>query len=89
MSNENDNALTLVLIARVPADGVEALRAYEDQVLPLLNEHGGRLELSPHTLNLPFAMSRLWQCQVPNRQRTDEPQIDRRLNDPALLKRNH
>ena len=44
MSNENENALTFVLIARIPPDGVEAFRAYEDQVLPLLTEHGGRLQ---------------------------------------------
>ena len=44
MSNENENVLTFVLIARIPPNGVEAFRAYEDQVLPLLNEHGGRLQ---------------------------------------------
>jgi uncharacterized protein (DUF1330 family) len=41
---EPENALTLVLIARIPPSGVEAFQAYEDQVLPLLNEHGGRLQ---------------------------------------------
>jgi hypothetical protein len=44
MSDENGNALTFVLIARIPPDGVEAFRAYEDQVLPLLCEHGGQLQ---------------------------------------------
>jgi hypothetical protein len=44
MSNENEDALTFVLIARIPPDGVEAFRAYEDQVLPLLAEHGGLLQ---------------------------------------------
>ena len=44
MSNENENLLTFVLIARIPPNGVNAFRAYEDQVLPLLNEHGGRLQ---------------------------------------------
>ena len=43
-SNGNENALTLVHIARIPPHGVEAYRAYEDQVIPLMNEHGGRLE---------------------------------------------
>jgi len=42
--NSNENELILVLIARIPSDGVEAFQAYEDQVLPLLNEHSGRLE---------------------------------------------
>jgi hypothetical protein len=44
MSNENEKALTFVLIARIPPDGVEAFQAYEDRVLPLLDEYGGRLE---------------------------------------------
>ena len=44
MSNENKNVSTFVLIARIPCNGVDAFRAYEDQVLPLLKEHGGRLE---------------------------------------------
>ena len=37
-------ALTLVLVARIPPDGVERFRRYEDAVLPLVAEHGGRLE---------------------------------------------
>jgi hypothetical protein len=44
MPNENENVVTFVLIARIPPDGVKAFRAYEDRVLPLLNEHGGRLQ---------------------------------------------
>lgn len=36
--------VTFVLIARLPAEGVEAFRAYEDAVLPLLSEFNGRLE---------------------------------------------
>jgi len=35
--------LDVVLIARVPAEGVEAFARYEDAVLPLLGEHGGEL----------------------------------------------
>ena len=33
-----------VLIVRIPAEGIEDFRAYEDAVLPLLPEFGGRLE---------------------------------------------
>jgi hypothetical protein len=33
-----------VLLAHVPPTGVDAFTAYEDAVLPLLAEHGGRLE---------------------------------------------
>ncbi|SEP45702.1 hypothetical protein SAMN02990966_06521 [Rhodospirillales bacterium URHD0017] len=36
--------VTFVLIARIPADGIGAFRAYEDAVLPLLPEFNGRLE---------------------------------------------
>jgi uncharacterized protein (DUF1330 family) len=35
--------VTYVLVARVPAAGVEAFRRYEAAVLPLLADHGGRL----------------------------------------------
>lgn len=44
MSDENADARTFVLIARIPPDGVAAYQAYEDQVLPVLAEHGGRLQ---------------------------------------------
>jgi len=36
--------ITFALIARIPAEGVADFRAYEDAVLPLLPEFGGRLE---------------------------------------------
>lgn len=39
-----DGSLTLLLVARIPRDGVAGFQAYEDGVLPLLTEHGGRLE---------------------------------------------
>jgi antibiotic biosynthesis monooxygenase (ABM) superfamily enzyme len=38
------NPITFVLIARIPAEGIEDFRAYEDAVLPLLPEFNGRLE---------------------------------------------
>ena len=38
------NLLTFVLIARIPEEGIEDFRAYEDAVLPLLSEFNGRLE---------------------------------------------
>jgi len=36
--------VTFVLIARIPTDGIEDFRAYEDAVLPLLSQFNGRLE---------------------------------------------
>ena len=38
------NPVTFVLIARIPAEGVDSFRAYEDAVLPLLPEFNGCLE---------------------------------------------
>jgi uncharacterized protein (DUF1330 family) len=40
-----DEGRTYVLLARVPAAGVAQFAAYEDAVLPLLAEHGARLDL--------------------------------------------
>ena len=38
------NLVTFVLVARIPTEGIEDFRAYEDAVLPLLSEFNGRLE---------------------------------------------
>ncbi len=38
------NLVTFVLVARIPAEGIEDFRAYEDAVLPLLPRFNGRLE---------------------------------------------
>jgi hypothetical protein len=44
MSASQTNLVTFVLIVRIPTEGVEDFRAYEDAVLPLLPEFNGRLE---------------------------------------------
>lgn len=36
--------MLVVLIARVPARGIERFRLYEDAVIPLIAEHGGELQ---------------------------------------------
>src|SRR5215218_591758 len=36
--------VTFALIVRIPAEGINDFRAYEDAVLPLLPEFNGRLE---------------------------------------------
>lgn len=41
---DQTNRVTFVLIARIPAEGIQDFRAYEDAVLPLLPEFNGRLE---------------------------------------------
>ena len=38
------NPITVVLIARIPTEGIGDFRAYEGAVLPLLPEFNGRLE---------------------------------------------
>ena len=40
----DESGLVLVASFDIPADGVEAFQAYEAEVLPLLRDHGGRLE---------------------------------------------
>jgi hypothetical protein len=44
MPDDQTNLVTVVLIARIPAEGVADFRAYEAAVLPLLPEYNGRLE---------------------------------------------
>ena len=44
MTAHQTNPVTFVLIARIPVEGIEDFRAYEDAVLPLLPEFNGRLE---------------------------------------------
>src|ERR1700683_4281962 len=44
MTDHQTNRVTVVLIARIPAEGIADFRAYEDAVLPLLPEYNGRLE---------------------------------------------
>ena len=44
MTDHQTNRVTVVLIARIPAEGIADFRAYEDAVLPLLPEFNGRLE---------------------------------------------
>ena len=41
---DQTNPVTFVLIFRIPREGVEDFRAYEEAVLPLLPEFNGRLE---------------------------------------------
>jgi hypothetical protein len=45
VTTHQTNRVTFVLIFRIPAEGVEDFRAYEEAVLPLLPEFNGRLEL--------------------------------------------
>src|SRR5262252_1515276 len=44
MTAHQSNLVTSVLIGRIPTEGIEDFRAYEDAVLPLLSEFNGRLE---------------------------------------------
>ena len=44
MTARQSNLVTFVLIVRIPTEGIDDFRAYEDAVLPLLPEFNGRLE---------------------------------------------
>jgi hypothetical protein len=44
MTDHQTNPVTVVLIARIPPEGIADFRAYEAAVLPLLPEFNGRLE---------------------------------------------
>jgi antibiotic biosynthesis monooxygenase (ABM) superfamily enzyme len=44
VTDNQTNPVTVVLIARIPIEGIADFRAYEDAVLPLLPEFNGRLE---------------------------------------------
>jgi antibiotic biosynthesis monooxygenase (ABM) superfamily enzyme len=44
VSASQTNLVTYLVMIRIPAEGVEDFRAYEDTVLPLLPEFKGRLE---------------------------------------------
>lgn len=44
MTADETNLVTFVLMARIPTEGIDDFRAYEDAVLPLLPEFNGRLQ---------------------------------------------
>src|SRR5580692_13053507 len=44
VTDHQTNPVTVVLIARIPPEGIADFRAYEAAVLPLLPEFNGRLE---------------------------------------------
>ena len=44
MNAYQTNLVTFVLIVRIPTEGIEDFRAYEEAVLPLLPEFNGHLE---------------------------------------------
>ncbi len=44
VESDRNQRLTVVLIADMPQEAAVAFRDYEDQVLPLLSRHQGRLE---------------------------------------------
>jgi len=44
MTTHQTGLVTFVLIVRIPVEGIEDFRAYEDAVLQLLPEFNGRLE---------------------------------------------
>jgi hypothetical protein len=41
---ETGERLIIVMVADIPEDGIDAFQRYEGLVLPMLDQHGGRLE---------------------------------------------
>jgi hypothetical protein len=41
---DSGERLIIVMLADIPEDGISAFQQYESLVLPILDEHGGRLE---------------------------------------------
>lgn len=52
--------VTYVLLARIPAEGIAAFAAYEEAVLPLLAEHGARLDSRLRTAGGRVEVHVLW-----------------------------
>ena len=85
--------LTLVLVADVPETSVGGFRAYEDEVLPLLARHGGRLERRLRTQDgrtevhvLSFADRASYQAYVDDPERTaHRPLLDGSPYEQRLL----
>ena len=75
--------ITLVLIARLSSDGVAAFQAYEDRVLPLLAEHGGRLQRRLRSADAQSEVHLVW---FPSAAALDAYRDDpRRAQHAALL----
>jgi hypothetical protein len=56
----DQRGVTFVFVADVPADGVAAFRDYEAAVLPLLADHGARLERRLRSLDGCREVHVLW-----------------------------
>jgi hypothetical protein len=41
---ETGERLIILMVADIPEDGIDAFQRYENLVLPILDQHGGRLE---------------------------------------------
>lgn len=62
-------------IVRVPTDGVEAFQRFEEQVLPIMPKHGGRLE---RRLRSADSLTELHIVSFPSREA-----LQQYLDDPA------
>ena len=74
---------TFVMIARIPAQGVALFRQYEERVLPLLEEAGGKLRRRLRNADGTIEVHVVWfpSTEVRERYRSDA----RRAAQAALL----
>ena len=77
--------VTFVVIARVPAEGVALFREYEERVLPLLAEFGGKLQRRMCNADGTIEVHVVWfpSTEMLERYRSDA----RRAAQAALLER--
>jgi hypothetical protein len=77
--------LTLLLIARIPPDGVAAFQEYEARILPMLAAHGGVLQRRLRGADARIEAHLVW---FPSAAHFDDYRNDpRRAEHAALLER--
>ncbi|HEY1932877.1 MAG TPA: hypothetical protein VGG99_12760 [Acetobacteraceae bacterium] len=80
-----DAGLTLLLIARIPPNGVAAFQEYEARVLPILAAHGGVLQRRLRSADQQIEVHVVW---FPSAAQFDAYRNDpRRTEHAALLER--
>lgn len=74
--------VTYALLVRLPVTGVEKFQLYEEQVLPLLDEHDGRLE---QRLRSPDQLTEIHVVSFPSREAFAAYREDPRRTERAHL----
>lgn len=80
--NEKSIAQLYVMTAKIPEEGVEKFNEYESHVLPLLNEHGAKLE---RRLQSPDRLIEIHIIWFPSSQSFENYCTDPRRNEHIYL----